>query len=175
MEHPTNGLLTVPSDAKVSMDVATWNVLHDGRIAATKGDVPGNLILTIEIAYLRRHLPSRCRDLSLTLLGCERFEYQPHEEPALTEPSAIAALRLEFALNQMGTVLPWSVRTAPTEGSYSCGMKMRLSQPPKVERFPKMTWRQQRSGTGPWGTEGLTAARHGPFGSPSSARKIASS
>jgi hypothetical protein len=78
------------------MNVATWNVLHDGRLTTAKGSVPGDLTLTVEIAYLRRHLPSRSRDLSLVLLGCERFEYQPYEEPALTEPSAIAALHLEL-------------------------------------------------------------------------------
>jgi hypothetical protein len=78
------------------MDVATWNVLHDGRLTAANGSVPGDLTLTVEIAYLRRHLPSRSRDLSLALLGCERFEYLPYEAPALTEPSAIAALGLEL-------------------------------------------------------------------------------
>jgi len=38
------------------MDVATWNVLHDGRVIAAEGSVPGDLMLSVEIAYLCGHL-----------------------------------------------------------------------------------------------------------------------
>jgi len=78
------------------MDVATWNVLHDGRLTAAKGSVPGVLTLTVEIAYLRRHLPSRSRDLFLTLLDCEQFEYQPYESQPVADLSVIARLGLEL-------------------------------------------------------------------------------
>ena len=78
------------------MDVATWNVLHDGRVIAAEGIVPGELILSVEIAYLCGHLPTQAEHLVVTLAGCERCEYQPYEQPSVTEPSAVAALGLEI-------------------------------------------------------------------------------
>ena len=78
------------------MDVATWNVLHDGRVVAAEGAVPGELRLSVEIAYLCRHLPTQIEHLIVTLGGCERFEYQPYEGPRLAEPSDVAALGLEL-------------------------------------------------------------------------------
>ena len=78
------------------MDVATWNVLHDGRVIAAEGSVPGDLRLSVEIAYLCHHLPTKAEHLVVTLVGCERFEYQPYEQAPQAEPSAIAALGLEL-------------------------------------------------------------------------------
>jgi hypothetical protein len=79
-----------------SMNLATWNVLHDGRVIAAEGSVPGDLRLSIEIAYLCHHLPTKAEHLIVTLVGCDRFEYQPYEQAPLAEPSAIAALGLEL-------------------------------------------------------------------------------
>ena len=76
------------------MDVAVWNVLHDGCITAVEGTVPGELRLTVEIQYLCPHLPTRADHLFVTLDGCERFEYQPYERCATTGVSAVAALEL---------------------------------------------------------------------------------
>src|ERR1700677_5009596 len=77
-----------------SMDVATWNVLHDGRVIAADRSVPGDLRLSVEIAYLCHHLPTKAEHLVVTLVGCERFQYRPYGQPPLAEPSAIAALGL---------------------------------------------------------------------------------
>jgi len=77
------------------MDVAMWNTLHDGRVSAADGAVPGDVRLSIEIAYLCRHLPTQAQHLSVTLGGCEQFEYQPHDGPKLDAPSAVAALGLD--------------------------------------------------------------------------------
>jgi hypothetical protein len=78
------------------MDVATWNVLHDGRVIAATGTIPGDVRLSIEIAYLCRHLPTEAEHLVVTMVGCERFEYQPYEQPPVADPSAVAALGLEL-------------------------------------------------------------------------------
>jgi hypothetical protein len=78
------------------MDVATWNVLHDGRVIAAEGSVPGDLRLSIEIEYLCRHLPTQAEHLVVTLLGCERFEHQPYEQPTRAGPTDIAAFHLEL-------------------------------------------------------------------------------
>jgi len=84
------------------MGVATWNVLHDGRVIAAAGFIPGDLRLSVEIAYLCHHLPTKDEHLVVTLVGCERFVYQPYEQPPLTEPSAIAAIRLELLTASAG-------------------------------------------------------------------------
>jgi hypothetical protein len=86
------------------MDVATWNVLHDGRVIAAEGSVPGNLRLSVELAYLCHHLPTIDEHLVVTLVGCERFDYQPYKQPPLTEPSAIAALGVELLTAGAGLV-----------------------------------------------------------------------
>ncbi len=78
------------------MDVATWNVLHDGRVIAADGAVPGDLWLFVEISYLCHYLPTQAEHLVLTLAGCERLEYQPYEQRPVIGPSAIAALGLEL-------------------------------------------------------------------------------
>ena len=78
------------------MDEATWNVLHDGRVVRADGVVPGELRLSVEIAYLCGHLPTEAEHVTVTLAGCERFEYQSYQEPPVFEPSAVAALGLEL-------------------------------------------------------------------------------
>jgi hypothetical protein len=78
------------------MDVDTWNVLHDGRVIAAGGSVPGDLRLSVEIAYLCLHLPTKAEHLVVTLVDCEQFEYRPYQQPALAEPSAVADLGLEL-------------------------------------------------------------------------------
>lgn len=78
------------------MEDATWNVLHDGRLVAVEGTIPDDLRLTVEIAYLCRHLPTMHDHLIVTLIGCKRFEYKPYDQPLVAEPAAIAALGLEI-------------------------------------------------------------------------------
>ncbi|MFO0812627.1 MAG: hypothetical protein U0796_05380 [Gemmatales bacterium] len=77
------------------MDVAIWNVLHDGEVSAAEGSVPGDLRLSVGISYLCGHLPTRAEHVLVTLTGCERFEYHPYEGPPVSDPVAIAAIGLE--------------------------------------------------------------------------------
>lgn len=78
------------------MDVATWNVLHDGRLIAAAGSVPGDVKLSIEIEYLCRHLPTQSRHLFVRLNGCERLEFQPYEQPPISKLAVITAFGLEL-------------------------------------------------------------------------------
>ncbi len=78
------------------MHVAIWNVLHDGRLIAAADTVPGNLQLLIEIKYLCGLLPTRAEHLVVTLVNCEQFQYQPYDDPVISDPRGIAALVLEL-------------------------------------------------------------------------------
>jgi hypothetical protein len=78
------------------VEVAIWNVLHDGEVIAADGSVPGDLRLSVGIAYLCGHLPTEAGHVVVTLVGCERFEYRPYEQPTVSEPSAVAAVGLEL-------------------------------------------------------------------------------
>ena len=78
------------------MDSDVWNVLHDGELVAASGTVPGDLRLWVGIAYLCDHLPTPSDRVALTLVGCERFEYHPYQQPPIPDPSAVAVLGLEL-------------------------------------------------------------------------------
>lgn len=78
------------------INVDVWNVLHDGELIAADGSVPGELKLSVGIAYLCVHLPTDAAHVIITLSGCDRFEYQPYRDPRVSNPSAVAAMRLQF-------------------------------------------------------------------------------
>jgi hypothetical protein len=78
------------------MDVATWNVLHDGQIIDIKGELPGDLTLTIEVAYLCRRLRTAAEHLALALKDCRQFEYCPYERDATYVSHLQAAIGLEI-------------------------------------------------------------------------------
>ena len=78
------------------MDVATWNVLHDGRIVLADGIVPGDIWLSVEIAYLCGHLQTSATCLFVDLRGCVLFEYRPYNAAPVVDPRAVASLQLEI-------------------------------------------------------------------------------
>ena len=78
------------------MDLALWNVLHDGRVIAVEGAIPGDLRLSVQIPYLCGHLPTRATYVTIALSGCKLFEYMPYEYPLVAEPDAIATRGLEL-------------------------------------------------------------------------------
>jgi hypothetical protein len=77
------------------MDEAIWNVLHDAEVVAADGAVPGDLRLSLDIAYLCGHLPTQAKHVVVVLGGCERFEYRPFVGPPVSDPAEVAALGLE--------------------------------------------------------------------------------
>lgn len=74
---------------------AVWNTLHDGTIERLQGSVPGDLTLTVGIAYLCGKLPTTSQHLVVRLRGCARFDYAPfHGEPVINL-AELAALQIE--------------------------------------------------------------------------------
>lgn len=97
------------------MNVATWNVLHDGVIGSISGKVPGTIRLAIEISYLYSYLPTKPEHIIIELHDCERFEYQPFEGKAIREFEALA----EIGLGILSAVLESNeVCVCCSDGSY---------------------------------------------------------
>jgi hypothetical protein len=78
------------------MDVAIWNVLHDGIITEVMGSIPGDLRVKVEIPYLYPFLPTRTANIFVMLRDCGCFKYLPYEQAAVTDPVIIAGLELEM-------------------------------------------------------------------------------
>jgi len=97
------------------VNVAVWNVLHDGEVVAAEGTIPGDLRLSVGIAYLCGHLPTQAEHVVVSLTGCERFEYLPYEGPPVSDPAAIAALRLELL---SAHIADGSIRVECADGGY---------------------------------------------------------
>jgi hypothetical protein len=106
------------------MNEDTWNVLHDGGIVTAKGQVPGDLRLTIEIGYLCGHLPTQAEMLIINLTGCERFEYESHDGQSLHDPSAVAEMRISILSAEM---TDGCVKVACTGPSASGELRLRYA------------------------------------------------
>ena len=55
------------------MTPGAWGVFHDGVIVAIDGTVPGSLVLTIEIGYLRAMFEGEGSSFRVPLTGCTRM------------------------------------------------------------------------------------------------------
>jgi hypothetical protein len=70
-----------------------WNVIHDGRIIAVRGTVPGTVQLDVSIDYLRERFPNPGKIIQVTLTGCTQFAYRDFDDGEFTTDfSAIAEL-----------------------------------------------------------------------------------
>jgi hypothetical protein len=54
-----------------------WNVFHDGDITEIVGRPPGDLVLRVEIPYLRQMILPSGAAFVVTLHASTRFEYSP--------------------------------------------------------------------------------------------------
>ncbi len=59
---------------------STWGVFHDGVIQDIEGALPGNLVLTIEIGYLRAMFEGEGLRFRVHLTGCTRMRYCEYDE-----------------------------------------------------------------------------------------------
>ena len=59
---------------------STWGVFHDGVIQDIEGTLPGNLVLTIEIGYLRAMFEGEGSSFRVHLTGCTRMRYCEYDE-----------------------------------------------------------------------------------------------
>ena len=78
------------------MEIALWNVLHDGELVEVSGQLPGSLRLVVEIEYLCSSLPTESTQLIVLLTTCTCFEYQPFDGVPLRELSAFGPNSLTF-------------------------------------------------------------------------------
>ena len=62
------------------MTPSTWGVFHDGVIKAIDGTVPGTLVLTIEIGYLRAMFDGEGSSFKVHLTGCTKMRYSDYDE-----------------------------------------------------------------------------------------------
>ena len=106
------------------IDAAIWNVLHDGEVIAAEGSVPGDLRLSVGIAYLCGHLPTGAGHVVVTLAGCDRFEYRPYEQPPVSDPSAVAAVGLQLLSAE---VADGAVCVECADGGYGGQLVMRYA------------------------------------------------
>lgn len=106
------------------LEVAIWNVLHDGEVIAADGLVPGDLRLSVGIAYLCGHLPTEAGHVVVTLVGCDRFEYRPYEQPTVSDPSKVAAVGLEMLSAE---VADGAMCVECADGGYGGQLVMRYS------------------------------------------------
>lgn len=67
-----------------------WNVLHDGGIVNIEKHESGDMVLTIEIPYLRRMI-SEGDNIILTLRRCSRFSMKIWEQDLTTDDSSLIA------------------------------------------------------------------------------------
>jgi hypothetical protein len=58
------------------MDVAIWNLFHDGSIESCSGDVPGDLTLAVSIDYLREMIEPAGELFFVDVRGCTLLELQ---------------------------------------------------------------------------------------------------
>ncbi len=54
-----------------------WNVLHDAIVIGVSGEVPGDVVLTLECDYLRRRFTDPGNTFALTLNQCTRLVFHP--------------------------------------------------------------------------------------------------
>ena len=59
------------------MDTEIWDVFHDGTLINAQENTPGNLLLTIELEYVREEFDEDFKYFLLELHECNLFEYYP--------------------------------------------------------------------------------------------------
>src|SRR5688572_22309529 len=74
---------------------AVWNSLHDGTIDGISGMVPGDVFVTIGIAYLCRMLPTSADQLKVCLRRCTLLRYEPFEGTPVEGVEAMAGQDIE--------------------------------------------------------------------------------
>jgi hypothetical protein len=78
------------------VEFATWNTLHDGVIESVKGDVPGDLTISVAISYLCQKLPTSAKFLILSIRQCSHLVFAPYGGEHINDGTAIGGLSLEI-------------------------------------------------------------------------------
>jgi hypothetical protein len=74
------------------MDIAIWNLFHDGSIDAVRGDLPGDLELDVSIEYLRELIEPAGSGFRIRLRQCDLLELENWADDSVTsDPEVITA------------------------------------------------------------------------------------
>ena len=73
-----------------------WKFFHDGGLEEISGHVPGTVVVTISIRYIRSRFPGPGTGFVITLANCNQFEYTPYDEPPCTDFQEILRLDPEI-------------------------------------------------------------------------------
>ena len=71
------------------MTPSTWGVFHDGVIKRVEGTVPGTLVLSLEIRYLRAMFQGEGTSFSVRLDECTKLRYNEYDESPTTDLNKI--------------------------------------------------------------------------------------
>jgi hypothetical protein len=72
-------------------DPTPWNLLHDGTIVRLERDLADEVSVWIDAPYVRARFPDGGTLFRFRLAACAELDYQPHDEPSITELAAIAS------------------------------------------------------------------------------------
>lgn len=71
-----------------------WNVIHDGSIDRISGSVPGNVVLHLDVEYLRERFADEGEQFVVSLVECSLFSFRVYEEEnQMIDLEGIAALQ----------------------------------------------------------------------------------
>jgi hypothetical protein len=73
-----------------------WGFFHDGTVAQIRGAIPGNVVVFIEIQYLRAMFPGNGEGFEVRLSDCTHIEYQEWEGEPVTSFEAIVSKEPEI-------------------------------------------------------------------------------
>lgn len=67
------------------MTPGTWGVFHDGTIERIEGAVPGSVLLSLEIPYLRAMFPGEGTSFHIRLDACTKLTYNEYDAPSTSD------------------------------------------------------------------------------------------
>ncbi|MBC3881929.1 hypothetical protein H8K35_10425 [Undibacterium sp. LX40W] len=73
-----------------------WGVFHDGILVRIDGTVPGDLVLRIQIEYLRNQFDESGDYFIIELGCCTKFRYSEYDNPPTEELSEIQAREIDL-------------------------------------------------------------------------------
>ncbi|MFW3176546.1 hypothetical protein EX530_18250 [Xanthomonas phaseoli] len=71
-------------------NTAAWGYLHDGSLDRAEGIVPGDLVLSVSLPYLRKYFQPEGDGFVLMLRGRTLFKLEDHDGAVLEDPHQIA-------------------------------------------------------------------------------------
>ena len=77
---PSNQATQLTTDKADPVKPCTWGVFHDGVIQDIEGTLPGNIMLSINIAYLSAMFEGEDTSFRVYLTGCTKIRYCEYDE-----------------------------------------------------------------------------------------------